>query len=340
MSQHHHATLCAAPHCRVRGQHTTDCPGGDCRGCLPRPAADGLALCWPHTEWLERDARQAAWLYGELEHVLIGAPAFGGRVSGSPDRTRLPNMAAVEARTLIRHTLVSWCRLIAEERGIDLPRDEVAAMGDYIARHAHWLAAHPAAGEAAADLREASLAATVAQACAIANYTENDAAAGLADAGMMATTQREFDGWHPWAVDAQQAVEIALACEQAGRDVDARIGNSDGASVNTHASLSVYANSHGFLGAERGTSHTIGCALIAGEGDAMQRDGWFDVALAHADLADPAGIGRKPVARLTAVARPRKPIDAELLRSLTTAMPPQSQSAGDLVRSMRDGDRY
>lgn len=28
---HHHATLCAAPHCRARGQHTTDCPGGDCR---------------------------------------------------------------------------------------------------------------------------------------------------------------------------------------------------------------------------------------------------------------------------------------------------------------------
>jgi prevent-host-death family protein len=48
----------------------------------------------------------------------------------------------------------------------------------------------------------------------------------------------------------------------------------------------------------------------------------------------------KPVARLTAVARPRKPIDAALLQSLTAAMPPQSQSAADLVRSMRDGDRY
>ncbi|MDM8352942.1 type II toxin-antitoxin system Phd/YefM family antitoxin [Brevundimonas diminuta] len=48
----------------------------------------------------------------------------------------------------------------------------------------------------------------------------------------------------------------------------------------------------------------------------------------------------KPVARLTAVARPRQPIDAALLQSLTAAMPPQSQSAADLVRSMRDGDRY
>ncbi|MBZ9760522.1 type II toxin-antitoxin system prevent-host-death family antitoxin [Mesorhizobium sp. CA8] len=48
----------------------------------------------------------------------------------------------------------------------------------------------------------------------------------------------------------------------------------------------------------------------------------------------------KPVARLTAVARPRKPIDIALLRSLTAGMPAQSQSAAGLVRSMRDGDRY
>ena len=48
----------------------------------------------------------------------------------------------------------------------------------------------------------------------------------------------------------------------------------------------------------------------------------------------------KPVARLTAVSRPRKPIDAALLQSLTAAMPPQPQSAADLVRSMRDDDRY
>jgi prevent-host-death family protein len=48
----------------------------------------------------------------------------------------------------------------------------------------------------------------------------------------------------------------------------------------------------------------------------------------------------KPVARLTAVGGPRKPIDAALLRSLTATMPPQSQTAADLVRSMREGDRY
>lgn len=48
----------------------------------------------------------------------------------------------------------------------------------------------------------------------------------------------------------------------------------------------------------------------------------------------------KPVARLTAAAEPRKPVDAALLRSLTATMPPPAETAAELVRSMRDGDRY
>ncbi len=48
----------------------------------------------------------------------------------------------------------------------------------------------------------------------------------------------------------------------------------------------------------------------------------------------------KPVARLTAVARPRKRVDASLLRALTATMPLQTEGAADLVRVMRDGDRY
>ncbi|MEA2754490.1 MAG: hypothetical protein QOJ54_779 [Aliidongia sp.] len=48
----------------------------------------------------------------------------------------------------------------------------------------------------------------------------------------------------------------------------------------------------------------------------------------------------KPVARLTGAARPRQRVDAALLRALTATMPPQAEGAADLVRSMRDGDRY
>jgi prevent-host-death family protein len=48
----------------------------------------------------------------------------------------------------------------------------------------------------------------------------------------------------------------------------------------------------------------------------------------------------KPVARLTAAVRPRMQIDLVLLQTLTASMQPQTQSAADLVRSMRDSDRY
>lgn len=48
----------------------------------------------------------------------------------------------------------------------------------------------------------------------------------------------------------------------------------------------------------------------------------------------------KPVARLTAVAKPRKRIDLVALQSLTATMPPQSEGAANLVRSIRDDDRY
>ncbi len=48
----------------------------------------------------------------------------------------------------------------------------------------------------------------------------------------------------------------------------------------------------------------------------------------------------KPVAQLSAVLPPRKPIDVEALRRHTEKMTFQEQSAGDFVRAMRDGDRY
>ena len=48
----------------------------------------------------------------------------------------------------------------------------------------------------------------------------------------------------------------------------------------------------------------------------------------------------KPVAQLTAVPPPRKPIDLAALRALTDRIPMQSESAGDFVRRMRDEGRY
>lgn len=163
-----------------------------------------------------------------------------------------------------------------------------------------------------ADLQPASLEATVAQACAIARHTEDDAAAGLADAALMAREFPDLDGWHPWALQADQAVDLALACEAAGREADARVSNSDGASASTATSLSVYANSHGFIGRDRSSHHSIGCALIAGQGDGMQRDGWYSSALAREDLQDAAAIGRRAAERTVARLQPRSMATAQM----------------------------
>jgi PmbA protein len=180
------------------------------------------------------------------------------------------------------------------------------------------------ASASSADLSPASLEATLDQACAIARHTEADPYAGLGDAGRMATEFPDLDLWHPWALDADAAVELGIACETAGRDVDPRIGNSEGASVSSGEQIAVYANSHGFVGGERGTHHSISCSLIAGQGDGMQRDYWYTTALSASDLEAPETVGRRAAERAVRRLDPRPPptgsfpvlFSAEMSRSL------------------------
>jgi hypothetical protein len=145
-------SLCISPRCKARGYHHPDCGNADCGGCLPRLAADGLRLCHLHTRRIAEDATQAAELHDELTLRLTGAGQAGQRMSGTPDHGTDLDPRAVDARATIRHTLVSWCHLIAEERGHALPADTVPALGAYVARHAEWLAATEYADEASDEL--------------------------------------------------------------------------------------------------------------------------------------------------------------------------------------------
>lgn len=150
-----------------------------------------------------------------------------------------------------------------------------------------------------ADLNPASLQATIDQACAIAAYTEADPCAGLADAARMARAFPDLDLWHPWALDTDAAIGLGREIEAAGRD-QAGISNSDGASVQAGESLSVYANSHGFVGRERGTEHSISLSLIAGEGERMQRDDWYDCARDATTFMSAQALGAKAAERTLA----------------------------------------
>lgn len=161
------------------------------------------------------------------------------------------------------------------------------------------------ASASTADLDPESIQATIDQACAIARHTEEDACAGLADAALMAREFPDFDLWHPLPLDADAAIQRALACETAGRDADRRISNSEGANAAQGHSISVYANSHGFIGAECGTSHSLSLSLIAGEGEQMQRDYWYDAHCHQGLLQSPEEIGRRAAQRTVARLAPR-----------------------------------
>lgn len=156
-----------------------------------------------------------------------------------------------------------------------------------------------------ADLKPESLRRTVEMACAIARHTEQDEASGLADAERLAGQARDFDQWHPWGIEPDAAVALALEAEAAGRSFDARISNSEGASVSSHGGLSVYANSLGFVGRERNTSHSISASLIAGQGESMQGQHWYTAALMASGLESAESVGRKAAERTLERLNPR-----------------------------------
>ena len=148
-----------------------------------------------------------------------------------------------------------------------------------------------------ADLDPRSIEQTVEHACAIARYTEEDPANGLADPALLARTIPDLDLWHPWDITPEEAIALGVEIEDAGRSFDPRIDNSDGASVQVGASLTAYANSLGFIGTERGTHHSLSVALIAEDENGMQRDYWYDSVRRASDFMPAAQLGRKAAER-------------------------------------------
>ncbi|MCZ6579889.1 MAG: metalloprotease PmbA [Gammaproteobacteria bacterium] len=150
---------------------------------------------------------------------------------------------------------------------------------------------------------------TVEAACNIARYTSEDPCTGLADAELMAQEFNDLDLYHPWEISAEAAIELALECESAALDFDDRIINSEGASVDINAGVSVYGNTHGFLQSERKTRHSISCSVL-GESDAgMQRDYWYEISRNPDHLTTARAVGLKAAERTV------KRLDAQKLKT-------------------------
>jgi PmbA protein len=156
---------------------------------------------------------------------------------------------------------------------------------------------HSKGSASSADFSAEALKDTVAAACSIARYTADDPAAGLADAELMATELPDLDLCHPWRLQPERAIELALACEDTARGFDPRIHNSEGAGVSSHRGVQVYGNSHGFIGAREATRHGMSCAMLARENGKMQRDDWYTVAVDPEALESAEAVGRRAAQR-------------------------------------------
>ncbi|HEV2007365.1 MAG TPA: metalloprotease PmbA [Burkholderiales bacterium] len=142
------------------------------------------------------------------------------------------------------------------------------------------------------DFSPHAMRATAGAALSIAKFTASDDYAGLADADLLAREIPDLDLFHPWNLPVERAIELAQACEGAAFAVDKRIANSEGASVSLQQSHFAYGNSLGFIGGYPSSRHWISCAVIAGKGDAMQRDDWYASARDSSELEAPEAIGK------------------------------------------------
>ncbi len=163
------------------------------------------------------------------------------------------------------------------------------------------------------DFSRAAMEQTVRAAHDIARFTAEDPAAGLPDVEDMALGESallDLDLFHPWAIDAEAAMQLALRCESAALSVDRRITNSEGAGVSAQQSHFYAGNSRGFGAGYASSRHSLSVAPIASTpargGDDMQRDAWYTSMRSASDLAAPEAVGRYASERALSRLKSRK----------------------------------
>ena len=130
------------------------------------------------------------------------------------------------------------------------------------------------------DLSEDALKAMVSHAYDIASVSAEDTCFGLADKDLVTHEYPELDLYAPWQITPEEAIELAIQCEETALSQDSRITNSDGVNISTYKMGSGFADSYGRLCWVESTRHAMSCALIATDGNKMQRD--YDYTLSRA----------------------------------------------------------
>ncbi len=147
------------------------------------------------------------------------------------------------------------------------------------------------------DFSPAALREAVIKACSFAKYTAADEHSGLADKELMARDIPDLDLAHEWKIQSDDAIRIAIDCEDAARGFDSRVTNSEGASVSSSSGVRAYGNTQGFLAGFPTTSHSINCVVIGESNGDMERDYWYSSARDAKDLETPQEIGKTAARR-------------------------------------------
>jgi PmbA protein len=195
------------------------------------------------------------------------------------------------------------------------------------------------------DFSRAAIERTVQAAYDIARFTAEDPAAGLpepADLALGKAAEHDLDLFHPWAIDAKAAADMALRCEDAARATDPRIANSEGAGVSAQQSHFWAGNTRGFRGGYPSSRHSMSVAPIAkvpGRGsDSMQGDSWFTSMRDAKALASPESVGRYAAQRALSRLNSRKIATCEVPVLFESTL--GSGLLGSYVQAVSGGSLY
>jgi PmbA protein len=139
----------------------------------------------------------------------------------------------------------------------------------------------------------------------MAQATPQDRYCGFAPEDRLSTDIPALDIADAHEPDADKLLSMAVACEDAARSVDG-ITNSEGGDSGWGRATTALVTSHGFEGAYTSTSFSTSCAVIGGEGEAMERDYASHAARHLEDLDAPEDIGQRAGKRTIARLNPRK----------------------------------
>ncbi len=156
------------------------------------------------------------------------------------------------------------------------------------------------------DLSERSLAPLVERVVAMARVAPEDPYAGLADADLLARGLPDLDIDDPTPAPTAEALAAQAAEAEEAALAVAGVTNSGGAGAQWGRSGIALVTSDGFSGSYSGTSFSVSCSVLAGEGMGMERDYDYSATRHLADLGRPADIGRSAGTRAVRRLLPRK----------------------------------